>query len=106
MGVSGITIYNHLLQIGKSKRLDLGPHELNENQNSRRFEFSSRPNKNDFFLDQIVTKSEFHTISDDALFSLDETQHHFSTAKLQQKTVWWLTFGVIKYYSFSARDIL
>lgn len=60
--VSSLTASDHLKQIGKVKKLDKWvPHELNENQQARRFEVCSMlflRNIKDPFLDRIVTCDE------------------------------------------------
>ena len=56
------TVVRYLKQIGKSKKLDKWVlNELNDNQKNRRFEVSSTlllRNKNDPFLERIVTSDE------------------------------------------------
>jgi histone-lysine N-methyltransferase SETMAR len=56
------TVSVHLKQIGKVKKLDKWiPHELSEDQRNRRFEVCSAlllRNKNDPFLDRVVTCDE------------------------------------------------
>ena len=61
-GASISTVSVHLKQIGKVKKLDKWiPHELSEDQKNRRFEVCSTlllRNKNDPFLDRVVTCDE------------------------------------------------
>ncbi|CAE1234687.1 SETMAR [Acanthosepion pharaonis] len=106
------TVVRHLKQIGKSKKLDKWVlHELNDNQKNRRFEVSSTlllRNKNDPFLERIVTYDEKWILYDNRRRSaqwLDagEAPQHFPKPKLHQKkvmvTVWWSAAGLI-HHSF------
>jgi histone-lysine N-methyltransferase SETMAR len=106
------TVSNHLREIGKSKKLDKWvPHKLNENQKNRRYEACSTlilRNKNEPFLDRIVTCDEKWILYDNRRRSaqwlgLDETPKHFPKLNMHQKkvmvTVWWSQIGII-HYSF------
>lgn len=106
------TISDHLKQIGKSKKLAKWvPHELNNNQKNRRFEVSSAlllRNKNDPFLDRIVTCDEKWILYDNRRRSAqwldhDQAPQHFPKPNLHQKkvmvTVWWSAAGII-HHSF------
>lgn len=112
LNVDQSTVVRHLKQIGKSKKLEKWvPHELNENQKNRRFEVSSAlllRNKNDPFLDRIVTCDEKWILYDNRRRSAqwldhDEAPKHFPKPKLHQKkvmvTVWWSAAGLI-HHSF------
>ena len=110
LGVSKTSISNHLLEIGKTKKLDKWiPHELNENQKTRRYEVCSAlilRNKNDPFLDRIVTCDEKWILYDNRRRSAqwldkNEPPKHFAKTKVHQKkvmvTVWWSAAGIIHY---------
>ena len=110
LNVDQSTVVRHLKQIGKVKKLDKWvPHELNEKQKNRRFEVSSAlllRNKNDPFLDRIVTCDEKWILYDNWRRSaqwLDrgEAPKHFPKPELHQKkvmvTIWWSTAGLIHY---------
>lgn len=112
LGVTPVTISNHLQKIGKLKKLDKWvPHELNEHQKNRRFEVSSGlllRNKKDPFLDRIVTCDEKWILYDNRQRSAqwldrDEAPKHFPKPKLHQKKVmvivWWCAAGLI-HHSF------
>lgn len=112
LGVSKTTVSDHLNCIGKSKKLDKWvPHNLNENQKNRRFEVSSAlllRNKNDPFLDRIVTCDEKWILYDNRRRSAqwldrDQAPQHFPKPNLHQKkvmvTVWWTAAGLI-HHSF------
>ena len=85
--------------------------KLNESKKNRRFEVSSAlllRNKNDPFLDRIVTCDEKWILYDNRRRSAqwldrDEAPHHFPKPKLHQKkvmvTVWWSAAGLI-HHSF------
>ena len=92
------------------KKLDKWvPHELNENQKNRRYEICSSlllRNKNDPFLDRIVTCDEKWILYDNRRrfarwLDKDEAPRHFPKPKLHQKkvmvTVWWSAAGIIHY---------
>lgn len=111
-GVCKQTILTHLAQIGKVKKLDKWvPHELSDAQKERRLEaclsFLSR-NKNDPFLNRIVTCDEKWIVYDNRKRSsqwLDraEPPRHCARKDMRQKklmvTVWWSGAGVI-HHSF------
>ncbi|KAF2344981.1 Transposase type 1 [Trinorchestia longiramus] len=112
LDVSIATVSHHLKIIGKVKKLDTWvPHELNENQELRRFEVCSMlslRNTNDPFLDRIVTCDEKWVLYDNRKRSgqsldRDEPPKYFPKPMLHQKkimvTVWWSAIGVI-HYSF------
>ncbi|XP_065663078.1 histone-lysine N-methyltransferase SETMAR-like, partial [Hydra vulgaris] len=112
LNVHNSTVDRHLKQIGKSKKLSKRvPHELNENQKNRRFEVPSAlllRNKNDLFLDRIVTCDEKWILYDNRRRSAqwldrDEAPQHFPKPNLHQKkvimTVWWSAAGFI-HHSF------
>ncbi|KAF2368605.1 Transposase type 1 [Trinorchestia longiramus] len=96
LGVSIATVSRHLKIIGNVKKLDKWvPHELNENQNLRRFEVCSMlslRNTNDPFLDRIVTCDEKWVLYDNRKRSgqwLDrhEPPKHFPKPMLHQKKI-------------------
>ena len=102
------TISNLLREIGKTKNLDKWvPHELNDNQKKRRYEVSSSlllRNKNDPFLDRVVTCDEKWVLYDNRRRSAqwldtNEAPRHFPKSELHQKkvmlTVWWSATGLI-----------
>jgi len=85
------------------------PHELNKNKKNRRYEVCSTlllRNKNDPFLDRIVTCDEKWILYDNRRRSaqyLDrgESPQPFPKPKLHQRktmvTVWWSSAGLIHY---------
>lgn len=106
------TVSVHLKQIGKVKKLDKWiPHELSEDQRNRRFEVCSAlllRNKNDPFLDRVVTCDEKWLLYDNRKRSaqwLDQTEapKHFPKPNLHQQkimvSVWWFAGGII-YHKF------
>lgn len=112
LDVSYSTVARHLKEIGKTKKLDKWvPHELNESQRNRRFEVSSAlllRNKNEPFLDRIVTCDEKWILYDNRRRSAqwldrDEAPKHISKPELHQKkvmvNVWWSAAGLI-HHSF------
>lgn len=112
LNVNHTTVVRHLKQLGKVKKLDKWvPHELNEKQKIRRYEVSSNHllrNKNDPFLDRIVTCDEKWILYDNRRRSAqwldrDEAPKHYPKPNLHQQkvmiTVWWSSAGLI-HYSF------
>lgn len=112
LGVTHPTVLDHLKQLGKTKKLDKWvPHELKENQKNRRLEVSSAlilRNKNDPFLERIVTCDEKWILYDNRRRSAQWLDHyeaprHFPKPNLHQKkvmvTVWWSAAGLI-HHSF------
>lgn len=110
VGVSAMTVSNHLRQIGKSKKLDKWiPHNLTEKQKLCRFEVSSAlllRNKTDPFLDRIVTCDEKWIMYDNRRRSAQwidrhEPPKHFPKPNLHQRkvliTVWWSSKDLIHY---------
>ena len=106
------TISNHLREIGRTKKLDKWVlHELNDNQKKRHYEVSSSLllcNKNDPFLDRIVTCDEKWVLYDKQCCSAqwldtNETPQHFPKPEFHQKkvmlTIWWSATSLI-HYSF------
>ena len=98
LDVTYTTISNHLREIGKTKTFDKWvPHELNDNQKKRRYEVSSSllvRNKNDPFLDRVVTCNEKWVLYDNRRRSAqwldaDEGPRHFPKPELHQKKVMW-----------------
>ena len=96
LDVTYTKISNHLRKIGKTKKLDNWvPHELNDNQKKRHYEVSSSllsRNKNDPFLDRVVTCNEKWVLYDNrrrsALwFDADKAPRHFPKPELHQKKV-------------------
>jgi histone-lysine N-methyltransferase SETMAR len=88
------TISSYLIQIGKVKKHDKWvPHELNENQTNPRYEVGSvllLCNKNEPFLDRIVTCDEKWILYDNLRRSpqwlhYNETPKHFPKAKVASK---------------------
>ncbi|XP_059741331.1 mariner-like transposase isoform X1 [Bos taurus] len=104
--VNHSTVVRHLKQIGKVKKLNKWvPHELTEIQKNRRFEVSSSlilRNKNEPFLDRIVTCHEKWILSDNQRQPAQRLDRG-KTLNLYQKkimvTVWWSAAGLI-HYSF------
>uniref|UniRef100_A0A0K0E9X1 HTH_48 domain-containing protein n=1 Tax=Strongyloides stercoralis TaxID=6248 RepID=A0A0K0E9X1_STRER len=110
LNVSTATVSRHLKEIGKTKKLDKWiPHELNDYQKNRRFEICSSlilRNKNDPFLDRIVTCDEKWILYDNRKRSgqwldINEAPKSFPKPQLNQKkvmvTVWWSAEGIIHY---------
>ena len=111
------TISNHLREIGKTRKLDKWlPHELNHNQKKCRYEVSSSLllcNKNDLFLDWVVTCDEKWVLYDNRRHSAqwldtDEAPRHFPKPELHQKkvmlTFWWSANGLIHYSFLNAGE--
>ena len=113
LNVDQSTVVRHLKQIGKTKKLEdeWVPHELTEQQTTRRFEIASSlilRNNNDPFLDRIVTCDEKWILYDNRRRSAqwlgcDQQPQHFPKPALHQKkvmvTVWWSAAGLI-HHSF------
>lgn len=112
MNVSVGTIWNHIREIGKTKKLDKWvPHELNEKQKNHRFEVASSlllRNNIDSFLDRIVTCDEKWIMYNNRRRSgqwldHDQAPQHFPKPNFHQKklmvTVWWSAAGLI-HHSF------
>ena len=96
LDITYTTISNHLGEIGKTKKLDkLVSHELNDNQKKRHYEVSSSlllRNKNDLFLDRVVTCDEKWVLYNIRQCSAqwlatDEAPRHFLKPELHQKKV-------------------
>lgn len=115
LGVNQSTVVRHLEAIGKVKKLSKWvPHQLNDHQKNRRFEICSMlvtRNKNDPFLDRIVTCDEKWILYDNRRrcsqwLGKGEQPKPFPKPNLHPKkvmvTVWWYTAGVI-HYSFLNR---
>ena len=94
LGVTVGAISTHLKEIGKSKKLDKWvPHVLNENQKNRRFKPSFPHilrNRNDPFLDRIVTTDENWIMYDNRRrlaqwLDHDQSLKHFAKRELHQK---------------------
>ena len=93
------------------------PHELNDNQKKHRYEVSSffLCNKNDLFLDQVVTCNEKWVLYDNQRCSAqwldtDEAPRHFPKPGLHQKkvmlTVWWSVTGLILYSFLNSSETI
>ena len=116
LDITYTTISNHLREIGKTKKLDKWvPHELN-NRKKHRYEVSSSlllRNKNDPFLDRIVTCDEnwvFYNRRRSAQWlDANEALRHFPKPQLHQKvmlTVWWCATGLIHYSFLNAGETI
>ena len=101
LDVTYTTIFNHLREIGKTKKLDKSvPHKLNDNQKKCRYEVSPSyllRNINDPFLDRVVTCDEKWLLYNNRRrpaqwLDADEAPRHFPRPELHQKkvmlTVW------------------
>ena len=119
LDVTYTRISNHLREIGKTKKLDKWvPYELNDNQKKRPYEVSScllLRNKNDPFLDRVVTCDEKWALYDNRRRSAqwldaDEAPRHFPKPELHQKkfmlTVWWSATGLIHYSFLNAGETI
>ena len=118
LGVTYTTVSNHLRVIGKTKKLDEWvPLELNDNQKKRRYEVSSSlllRNKNDPFLDRVVTYDEKWVLYDNQRRSaqwldVDEAPRQFPNPEFHQKvmlTVWWSATGLIHYSFLNAGETI
>ncbi|EYB98974.1 hypothetical protein Y032_0027g1627 [Ancylostoma ceylanicum] len=108
--VSFSTVAKRLEKLGKVKKMDQWvPHELNAEQMLRRYQISSElllRNKNDPFLDRIVTCDEKWILYDNRKRSSqwldrDEPPKQFPKKKLHEKktmlTVWWNSAGILHY---------
>ena len=119
LDVTYTTISNHLKEIGRTKELDKWvPNELNDNQKKRRYEVSFSlllRNKNDPFLDWVVTCDEKWILYDNRRRSAqwleaDEASRHSPKLELHQKkvmlTVWWSATGLIHYSFLNAGETI
>uniref|UniRef100_A0A0K0FST4 Histone-lysine N-methyltransferase SETMAR (inferred by orthology to a human protein) n=1 Tax=Strongyloides venezuelensis TaxID=75913 RepID=A0A0K0FST4_STRVS len=110
LGVLKDTVCRHLKQIGKTKKLDQWvPHELTEKQKNSRIEICFSlllRNKNDPFLDRIVTCEEKCILYDnrkragqwlDKAEALKQFPKPQITPKKVMVTVWWSSKGLIHY---------
>ena len=110
LSVSHTIILKHLKAMGKAKKLDKWiPHELTPYNQTRRFEICSAldlRNKNDPFLDRIITCDEKWILYDNRKRSArwldsNEAPKRFPKPKTHQKkimvTMWWPSEGVIHY---------
>uniref|UniRef100_A0A5S6Q1Y9 HTH_48 domain-containing protein n=1 Tax=Trichuris muris TaxID=70415 RepID=A0A5S6Q1Y9_TRIMR len=119
LNVSQPTIVTHLNKIGKSEKLDKWvPHELNESQRMRRYEVCSAlvlRNKNEPFLDRIVTCDEKWILYDNRKRSaqwLDRgaAPKQFPKPNQHQRkvmvSVWWSRRGLISYTFFKPGETI
>ena len=94
------------------------PRELNDNQKKRRYEVSSSlllRNKNDLFLDRVVTCDEKWVLYDnrrrsDQWLDVDEAPRHLPKPELHQMkvmlTVWWSAISLIHYSFLNAGETI
>lgn len=114
LGLSKSSVADGLKRIGKVKKLDKWvPHNLSDRQKLARLEVSSSlllRNRNDPFLDRIVTCDEKWITYDNRRRSgqwldADEPPRQFPKPNVHEKkvmvTVWWSSAGVIHYNFFS-----
>uniref|UniRef100_A0A0K0FJ11 Histone-lysine N-methyltransferase SETMAR (inferred by orthology to a human protein) n=1 Tax=Strongyloides venezuelensis TaxID=75913 RepID=A0A0K0FJ11_STRVS len=119
LGVSKDTVCRHLKQIGKTKKLDQWvPHELTEKQKNSRLEICSSlllRNKNDSFLDRIVTCGEKWILYDNRKrtgqwLDKDEAPKQFPKPQITPKkvmvTVWWSSEGLVHHEFFKPGETI